>query len=62
MGRKQNSKPDDPAQSKRFEDMAKEVEANESPAAFDREFDKVISKSGPRHQTNTKTKSDRSGR
>jgi hypothetical protein len=36
------AKPDDPAESKRFIDMAREVEADESPEAFDKAFDKVI--------------------
>ena len=33
--------PDDPAQSKRFIDMAREVEVDERPGAFERAFDKV---------------------
>jgi hypothetical protein len=35
-------KPDDPEQFKRFINMAREVEADESPGAVDRAFDKVI--------------------
>ncbi len=34
--------PDDPAQSKRFIDMAREVEADEDPEAFERAFEKVV--------------------
>jgi hypothetical protein len=33
---------DDPEQSRRFIDMAREIEADESPGATDRAFDKVI--------------------
>jgi hypothetical protein len=33
---------DDPEQSRRFIDMAREVEADESPDALDRAFDKVF--------------------
>jgi hypothetical protein len=42
MPKKPESKPDDPAQSKRFEDMAREVEADESEDALDRAFGKVV--------------------
>ena len=35
-------KPDDPEQSQRFIDMAREVEADEDPKAFERAFRKVI--------------------
>ncbi len=34
--------PDDPEQSQRFIDMAREVEADESPEAFERAFEKVV--------------------
>ncbi len=34
--------PDNPEQSKRFIDMAREVEADESPEAFERAFEKVV--------------------
>lgn len=34
--------PDDPEQSKRFIDMAREVEVDETPGAFDRAFEKVL--------------------
>ena len=33
---------DDPAESQRFIDMAREVEADESPEAPDRAFDRII--------------------
>ena len=42
MPRKSAPKPDNPEQFKRFIDMAREVEADESPDALDRAFDKVI--------------------
>jgi hypothetical protein len=42
MSRKPKPKPDNPAQFKRFIDMAREVEADESPDALDRAFKKVI--------------------
>lgn len=35
-------KPDDPEQHRRFVDMAREVEADESPEAMDRAFGKII--------------------
>ncbi len=34
--------PDDPEQSKRFIDTAREVGADESPEAFERAFEKVV--------------------
>jgi hypothetical protein len=42
MPRKPNPKPDNPGQFKRFIEMAREVEADESPDAVDRAFDKVM--------------------
>jgi len=50
MPRKPAPKPDDPAESKRFIDMAREVEADESKDALDRAFEKVVPskpKAGP---------------
>ncbi len=41
MGRKPEPKPDDPAQSKRFIDMAREREAEETEEGADRAFTKV---------------------
>jgi hypothetical protein len=45
MGRKPDPKPDDPAQSKRFIDAAREAGADESSESFDRAFNKVVSRS-----------------
>jgi hypothetical protein len=42
MPRKPKPKPDNPEQFKRFIDMAREVEVDESPDAVDRAFGKVI--------------------
>jgi hypothetical protein len=42
MPRKPNPKPDNPEQFKRFVDMAREVEADESPDAVDRAFKRVV--------------------
>lgn len=44
MPRKPAPKPDDPAQHKRFLDMAREVEVDERKGAFDRAFGKVKDK------------------
>jgi hypothetical protein len=38
---------DNPEQSRRFIDMAREVEADETPGATDRSFDRVIKKRTP---------------
>jgi hypothetical protein len=49
--KKPNPKPDDPEESQRFIDMAREVEVDESEGAFDRAFKKVVPgnrRSGPR--------------
>jgi hypothetical protein len=42
MPRKPKPQPDNPEQFKRFIDMAREVEADESPDAVDRAFNKVV--------------------
>jgi hypothetical protein len=42
MPHKPKLSPDNPEQSKRFIDMAREVEADESPDAMDRAFKKVV--------------------
>lgn len=42
MPKKPTPKPDDPAESKRFIDMAREIDADESKGALDRAFDKVV--------------------
>jgi len=44
MARKPAPKPDDPAQSKRFIDMAREVETDDDPTRFDRAFRAVATK------------------
>jgi hypothetical protein len=41
-------KQDGPSPSKRFFDMAREVETDEAPDAFDRAFKKVIKPSDPK--------------
>jgi hypothetical protein len=45
MPRKPKPPPDNPEQFKRFIDMAREVEADESPEALDKAFDRVIARS-----------------
>lgn len=45
MARKPTPKPDDPEESQRFIDTAREVEASEDPKDFERAFKKVVSKS-----------------
>jgi hypothetical protein len=47
----QRPKPDNPEQFKRFIDMAREVEADESPDAVDRAFKAVV---GPKGRKNPK--------
>jgi hypothetical protein len=42
MPRKPAPKPDDPEESKRFVDMAREVEADESEEALERAFKKIV--------------------
>jgi hypothetical protein len=44
MPRKPAPKPDDPAQHKRFKEMAREVEVDESEGAFDKAFERVSGK------------------
>jgi hypothetical protein len=41
-------KPDDPAQSKRFVETAREIEADESGEAFRRAFEKIVPPAGPK--------------
>jgi type IV secretory pathway VirJ component len=56
MFHKSDSKPvhDDPEQSKRFIDIAREVEAEESTDAVDRAFKKILRpKPMPQHQDST---------
>jgi hypothetical protein len=54
MSRKRQPKPDNPEQFKRFIDMAREVETDESPDALDRAFNKVVH----RKKDNKETKTD----
>ena len=58
MSRKQTPKPDNPDQSKRFIDMAREVEADEGDGAFDRAFKKVV---GPKSKGSTPKTGSRGG-
>lgn len=44
MSRKPERKPDDPEQSKRFIEAAKEAEADETEAGADRAFKKAVEK------------------
>jgi hypothetical protein len=56
MPRKPKPQPDDPAQSKRFIDMAREVEADDSEKgreAFERAFKKVAT---PNHQEDVRSR------
>jgi hypothetical protein len=48
MPRKPSPPPDDPEQSKRFIDTAREIETDESPEAFERAFKKVVPPKTPR--------------
>jgi hypothetical protein len=62
MSHKSDSKPvhDDPEQSKRFIDLAREVEADESTDAVDRAFKKVLRpKPMPQYQDATDAKTPR---
>jgi hypothetical protein len=55
MTRKPHPKPDDPEQSKRFIEAAREAEADESEAGADRAFKKVVS--SPQANTRSREKS-----
>jgi hypothetical protein len=44
MSRKPTPKPDNPEQFKRFIDMAREIEVDESPDALDRALERVVGK------------------
>ncbi|WP_156929133.1 hypothetical protein [Bradyrhizobium sp. th.b2] len=48
MTRKPERKPDDPEQSKRFIDAAKEAEADETEKGADRAFKKIIERPSPK--------------
>jgi hypothetical protein len=47
---------DNPEQSRRFIDMAREVQVDESPGAFDRAFEKIV-KPTPQRKPEKKTSS-----
>ena len=47
MPRKPKPPPDDPEQSKRFIEAARELGADESPEAFEKVFKKVVSQRAP---------------
>ena len=49
---------DDPAESQRFIDMAREVEVDESPGAFDRAFQKVARPPVPKRELEKSRKRD----
>jgi hypothetical protein len=51
---------DDPGQSRRFIDMAREVEADESPDALDRAFGKVVGRQKPESEPKKQKKPDKS--
>jgi hypothetical protein len=50
MGRKPNPKPDDPAQSQRFLDIAKEVGADADDEALERALKTVVSRKNDREK------------
>jgi len=50
---------DDPEQSRRFIDMAREVEADETPGATDRAFDKIIKRTPRSRPLSSRDESER---
>jgi hypothetical protein len=50
------SSPDDPEQSKRFIDMAREIGANASKEEFERVFKKVVAPKGRKGETSPRIK------
>ena len=62
MPRKPKPKPDNPEQFKRFIDMIREVEADESPQAIDRAFGRVISSPKARAKDDQAPQSPRKAR
>jgi hypothetical protein len=55
MAEKPAPKPDNPAQHKRFIDMAREVEVDEREGAFDRAFERITDKAkSPKTKESTK--------
>jgi len=62
MPRKPASKHDDPEQSKRFIETAKEVGADEDAGALERAFGEIVKRKSPvNRRTDSKTTSDRNG-
>ena len=57
MARKPTPPPDDPEQSKRFIEVAKEVGADESPEAFERAFGLIVGKKADPKPGDTKATS-----
>jgi hypothetical protein len=53
VGRKPTPKPDDPAQSKRFVDAARQAGADEREEAADRAFRKIAQSSKPKSRPGT---------
>jgi hypothetical protein len=49
--KRQNPKPDDPEQSKRFIETARQIEADESGDAFRRAFEKIVPQKSPIQKT-----------
>jgi hypothetical protein len=56
MPRKSKPPPDDPEQSKRFIDMAREIGADASAKEFERAFEKIIRPPKPTKRSLPKTK------
>jgi hypothetical protein len=56
MPRKPKPKPDNPEQFKRFIEMAREVEVDESPEAVDRAFERVVGRKRPKLSTDQSPK------
>jgi hypothetical protein len=50
MPRKPAPKPDDPEQSRRFIETAREIGTDESPEAFERAFKKIVPRKPPADQ------------
>lgn len=50
---------DDPAQSQRFIEMAREVDANEDPTVFDRVFSRVVRAGKPKQNQCSQPSRDR---
>jgi hypothetical protein len=59
MPRKPAPLPDDPEQSKRFIDLARELGADERPHAFEEAFEKVVSAKRKKVRSTTQPQADR---